>query len=379
MDRRSFLSAAALLPLASLPVVAQQSGAATETIPVKAGENMNAVIAAAPPGATIVLGDGLHRAINIRGLAKAVPVIVRSQNARNARVPWMKIKARCTNITFKDLSVWSDTPSGETVLCKVEPSCANIHFDGLDLRGAPDAANYMAWSRAQWVANRIGGIQNRAHGGNISNCVATATSFAFAVENGRLEGCFVRGFSGDAYRGVQSAQIIGNYCRDSFKIDKNHDDMFQSFNLTGTPFDGMNIENNVFVSWTGSLQHPLQGSRTQGVGMFDGFFDNLVIRNNVVVTDHFHGLTVAGCTNALFEGNIALNVLGAAMVHRTHPWLKVAPHKNGQPSRNIIVRNNITVALALHPRNINATYQNNLTVTDPAAVQSILDTLELER
>jgi hypothetical protein len=155
--------------------------------------------------------------------------------------------------------------------------------------------------------------------------------------------------------------------------------MFQSFNLTGTPFDGMNIENNVFVSWTGSLQHPLQGSRTQGVGMFDGFFDNLVIRNNVVVTDHFHGITVAGCTNALFEGNIVLNVLGAAMVHRTHPWLKVAPHKNGQPSRNIIVRNNITVALALHPRNINATYQNNLTVTDPAAVQSILDTLELER
>ena len=327
----------------------------------------------------VVLSDGLHRPIDIRGIAKSGPVTVRSENAKNARVPWMKVKARCINITFKALSVWSDTPSGEALLCKVEPSCSKIHFDGLDLRGAPDAAKYMAWTRAKWLANRIGGIQNRAKDGNIVNCVATATSFAFSVENGRLERCLVRGFSGDAYRGVKSAQFIGNYCRDSFKIDRNHDDMFQSFNLTGKPFNGMNIEDNVFVSWTGRLRHPLQGSRTQGIGMFDGFYDNLVIRNNLVVTDHFHGITVAGCTNALFEGNIVLNVLGSAMKRSTHPWLKVGPHKDGRPSRNVIVKNNIVVALALHRRNINATYANNLIVASPAQVQSILDTLQLER
>ena len=113
--------------------------------------------------------------------------------------------------------------------------------------------------------------------------------------------------------------------------------------------------------------------------MFDGFFDNLVIRNNLVVTDHFHGITVAGCTNALFEGNIVLNVLGSAMVRGSHPWLKVAPHKNGKPSRNVIVRNNTVVALPRHPRNINANYANNLIVTNPAQMQSILDTLQLER
>ena len=182
MDRRSFLSAAALVPLASLPVGAHQSSATTEAIAVNPGENVNAAITAAPPGGAVVLNDGLHRPIDIRGIAKSGPVTVRSANAKNARVPWMKVKARCSNITFKNLSVWSDTPPGEVVLCKVEPSCSKIHFDGLDLRGAPDAANYMAWTRAKWQANRIGGIQNRAKDGNITDCLATATSFAFSVK-----------------------------------------------------------------------------------------------------------------------------------------------------------------------------------------------------
>ena len=43
--------------------------------------------------------------------------------------------------------------------------------------------------------------------------------------------------------------------------------------------------------------HPLHAT-LQGIGCFDGLFVNWVVENNVVITDHWHGISLYGAIGA---------------------------------------------------------------------------------
>lgn len=73
---------------------------------------------------------------------------------------------------------------------------------------------------------------------------------------------------------------------------------------------GLDIVGNRLISWEGANPSGLANKRSQGVGLFDGWFDDLRISENIIITEHWHGISVYGCRRALIEGNKVFNING---------------------------------------------------------------------
>jgi len=80
----------------------------------------------------------------------------------------------------------------------------------------------------------------------------------------------------------------------------------------------------------------------QGIGCFDGTFVDWVVENNVVVTDHWHGITLLGARNSTITNN---TVVDLNQERPGPPWISIDDHKNGTAPTGCVVRNNLTTAL----------------------------------
>lgn len=168
--------------------------------------------------------------------------------------------------------------------------------------------------------------------------------------------------------------VFKNYCRDgirltahNFHFENNlvtgvvninissdnsvnfHYDAFQTFSRdendpqSGT---GNGIIKNAVIrgnSFIGKSDLPLDNGflvnqDVQGIGGFDGFFDNFVIENNVVSVNHHHGITLLGATNTIITNN---TVIDSDPTDNLYPWIRINNHKNGSPSKDCTLANNI--------------------------------------
>jgi hypothetical protein len=68
-----------------------------------------------------------------------------------------------------------------------------------------------------------------------------------------------------------------------------------------------------------------------------------VVENNVVLTDHWHGISFYGARNLRIVNNA---------VDPGPPWIMVTAHKGGTPSRDTLVRNNLTTDLSVSGDNV---------------------------
>lgn len=286
---------------------------------------------------TIILEPGFHTNLEFYR-AKPTSLVTITGEGR-ARASKIKL-TECYNTTFTDMDVWPDVPTRGR-LCLVQNDSININFENLNLKSVPDADNYMSWDEATWLANAASGIGFNRSKGSIINCHAVAVSSGYNANI--IRDSSIKGFTHDALRGFNGCKIVNNYVQDCIRIpsSNNHDDMFQSFNLGDTPFFDMLIEGNTFVSWLGPMDHPLSGKVCQGIGMFDGMFINLTIRNNIVLTSHWHGISVYGMTDGIIEGNTVLNIQGAGDDKTGRPWIMIHAHKDGTPSTGNVAKDNV--------------------------------------
>lgn len=119
------------------------------------------------------------------------------------------------------------------------------------------------------------------------------------------------------------------------KSDPLHPDGIQGWTKSGATNTNVLIDGNIIIK-TGDPSV----TEMHGIGIFDGKWENLTISNNVVVTNHWHGIAISGAANSKIINNTVV-----ASDPRRPTWIKVAGAKDGTPSRNIIVRNNITTRL----------------------------------
>ncbi|MBA3706447.1 MAG: T9SS type A sorting domain-containing protein [Bacteroidetes bacterium] len=155
----------------------------------------------------------------------------------------------------------------------------------------------------------------------------------------------IENISGDGLRGLSDyCKFEYNLVKNFYVANANHDDIFQSWSggVNGIPVGadtvtGIEIRGNTFISHTDANQ-PLV-SQPQAIGCFDGTFKDWIIENNLIITEHWHGISLYGAINCKIVNNIlaenSLN-LDASMV----PWIKITAHKNGTLSTGNIIRNN---------------------------------------
>jgi parallel beta-helix repeat protein len=228
-------------------------------------------------------------------------------------------------------------------------------------------ADASAWTAKDWDQLSCNGFQVEGTRMTIRDNRLLNVNFGISVEadNSLISGNLVENFAGDGLRG------LGDYCtfeyntvKNCYKVNANHDDGFQSWSVgpggVGSgQVVGVVLRGNTIINYDDPNQ-PYRGT-LQGIGCFDGTFVDWVIENNVIITDHWHGITLGGARNCLVINN---TVLDQNSTPPRPPWICIDKHKNGTAPVNCVVRNN----LATDFRNAaGVREENNLRIEDPAA------------
>ncbi|MCU9847994.1 hypothetical protein OEZ60_08245 [Defluviimonas sp. WL0024] len=321
-------------------------------------------------GDRIFLMDGYHGAILIRDQRFTSPVVIAPVPGQTAHAESIQMR-NTTNVVVQGLKVWATSSSaGAGILVRTYGDTADLSFLNLDVRSVADAANYVQWDSSTWLANKrngflIDGNRNTVSGSRITGLYHGLQGFGTNV---LLENNIIDGFSGDGLRALGDSSIVrNNKVQNCFQIDGNHADGFQSFSRgtdgkvgTGT-VRNLVIENNKLFEWTSSATNPLR-CKLQGIGMFDGMFDGILIRNNLITSSAYHGITIAGALNSTVVNNTVIRPDGAA---DKAPWIMIGYHKNGTPSKNTTVANNLVTRINTKPDTANnIVVTNNIEVTN---------------
>lgn len=208
-------------------------------------------------------------------------------------------------------------------------------------------ANTDTWSADDWVEKAAGGIGVRGvPNTEVINCQITNVSMGMAFsdnsDNCRAVNNTIRNYSVDGVRLISNDLYFAyNTITDCYKVDDNHDDAIQSYTI-GNDGVGTGILRNVVIRGnliigTTNFNNPLAGS-PQGIGCFDGFFENWIVENNVVIVDHYHGISFYGMRNGIIAHN---TVLDQTPGNDISPWIMIHSHKNEMPSMGCTMINNI--------------------------------------
>jgi parallel beta-helix repeat protein len=201
------------------------------------------------------------------------------------------------------------------------------------------------WTEADWLARTGNGISMDGTNLNVLNNTITVVDHGIGSDatNSLVSGNLIVNFRGDGIRGLGDDMIYEyNTIKNSYDVDDNHDDGFQSWSYGGGGV-GTGVVKNVILRGNTIINfedpnQPYKGN-LQGVGLFDGMFENWVVENNLVITDHWHGISFYGAINCKIVNN---TVVDNDITPEPDPWIMVTDHKNGTPSSGVMVRNNIS-------------------------------------
>ena len=236
---------------------------------------------------------------------------------------------------------------GAGYLIDLDRDNENIRVEQCVLRSTADASG---WSAQDWIDRASSGISVDGTQMIVRNNRLTNVAYGISVsaDNSLIEGNVVENFSRDGLRGLGDYTVFQyNTVKNCYDVDDHHDDGFQSWSVgedgvVGTgEVVGVVLRGNTFINYEDPNQ-PHRGT-LQGIGCFDGTFVDWVIENNVVITDHWHGITLLGARNSTITNN---TVIDLNQDRPGPPWIKIDDHKDGTSPRDCIVRNNLTTDLS---------------------------------
>jgi parallel beta-helix repeat protein len=152
-----------------------------------------------------------------------------------------------------------------------------------------------------------------------------------------------------------------NTIKNCYDVNENHDDGIQSWTTDGVPIRRVVLRGNLIIE-SEDPNRPLRG-HLQGIGCFDGMFEDWIVENNVVLVSHWHGITLLGARNCRIINNTAVDPFEDYTC-----WIRVGNHKDGTESEGCVVRNNITELVTVEGVISSHQVDHNHTLVDPTAV-----------
>lgn len=337
----------------------------------KPWKTLEEVIAAGLFGSTVKAGDtvhlltGFHGEMMVSGGSYSPPISVVAGAGQSPKL---------RRVRFSNTSGWllrgvsvspshGGTGTGSITMVEIQTSSSKVTVEDSEVFSVADAG---AWGATEWLAAHSGisvrGAESVVRRNKIRNVRFGISADAAKV---MIDGNVVENFSADGLRGLgddetfQYNLVKNSYLDDS--LDSNHDDGFQSWSVgpggVGTgEVKNMTLRGNVIINSENPAQ-PLKGT-LQGIGCFDGTFVGWVVENNVVITNHWHGISLYGARDSRIVNNTVIDVDGAKP---GPPWIMVNDHKDGTPSQNVVVRNNL--ATDYDVKGTNVTQDHNVTLS----------------
>jgi hypothetical protein len=205
--------------------------------------------------------------------------------------------------------------------------------------------NTFFWSADDWDQLSCTAINSQGKNVRIRNNYCKNVNFGISSSGDSclVEYNTIENFAGDGLRGLGDYNTFQyNIVKNSYDVNGNHDDGFQSWSVgeegvgTDTVWNVI-LRGNTIINYEDPNQ-PHRGT-LQGIGCFDGFYADWIVENNVVIVDHYHGITLSGAVNCRIVNNTVTDrdTTGSDI----SPWIRIGDHKNGSPSNGCVVRNNI--------------------------------------
>ncbi len=332
------------------PVNGSPSGNGSAARPWRAIQD---AIATAPieAGDTVWLRSGYHGVLSISGRYNRDMVTIAAQPGHTPAFAQISV-ASSGNWRFRGLHIspsfapeYTARPMFRIASTPDGGQAHDIVVEDCRLFSVEDTS---AWTLQDWNTKAANAIQaggtritiRRNHAKNVNFGVSLTATHSLVERN------VVENFAGDGMRGLGDHTVFQyNTVKNCYDVNANHDDGFQSWSVgsdgkVGTGVvTGVVLRGNRIINYEDPGQ-PFRGT-LQGIGLFDGTFVDWVIENNVIITDHWHGISVLGARNTRVVNNTVLDPNASTP---GPPWIMIGPHKNGTPSENCIVRNNLATA-----------------------------------
>ena len=322
-------------------------------ISVSDATELLAAVKTVAAGGTITLSSGNYGAVTISGADKSSKTYLRA--ASNATP------------VFTQLDINSDQwdVSGVEVRPTSAVNAVEIAGDNVTFKNnLVTYGNRSGWSASTWLSKVGHGIvfsgTNAVISGNKVINVNYGIQGVETATGGVVSGNTVDGFIGDGMRGLANNMVFsGNTVKNAFSVDDTHQDGFQSWSLGNGSVGagvvkGITLKGNTFINAETPGQS-LQGEM-QGIGMFDGMYEDWLIEDNIVIVDHWHGIAVYGAKNVTIRNNTVIDP------NNTTPgpaWIQIVNHKNGTAPVNSRIENNISNTINNNP---GVTITNNKTI-----------------
>lgn len=318
-------------------------------------------------GDALILLDGYHGSLKLADFHNSEYITIRAGEGHSPRVSGIALTA-CAYWHIKGLNV---SPSfGETFIqgtmasfisSKWQGPISNLILNACFLYSVEDVSK---WTADDWNQMACNGISVRGDSVHILNNHVRNTNFGLTISgnNSIAFNNIIENFSGDGLRGLGNDLLFErNTVKNCYDVNDNHDDGFQSWSIKDDPpRERVTLRGNLIINYEDPNQ-PLRGA-LQGIGCFDGPFINWVVENNVVITDHWHGITLSGALSCRIVNN---TVIDPNSQKPGPAWIRISNHKDGTPSENCLIRNNIAATISAGE---GVTEDHNFLLKDPVAL-----------
>jgi hypothetical protein len=225
------------------------------------------------------------------------------------------------------------------------------------------------WTLDDWNKRALTAINTDAPRSIITNNYAknidAGINVRASASNSLIAYNKIENFANDGMRGLADDCVFEyNIVKNCYDVNANHDDCFQSWttlkNEDGSqkPVKNITLRGNLFINFEDPKQ-PFRGT-LQGIGCFDGPYENFVIENNVIMIDQWHGITVMGAINCKVINNTVVDPDPATLPGPC--WIMIrGTKKNSENASGSVVRNNITPGISKEDTG-NTLFENNLLI-----------------
>jgi len=297
-------------------------------------------------GDTILLRSGYHGDINVSQYFNDQVITIAAEEGHTPELKRFRLSGG-KNWLIRGLTI---SPSLAPVFERVtmvdfysrtssHGICSNITIEDCFLYTILDSSG---WSDTDWDTKACSGIALGMNGG--ANLIARNNhllnvnfGIMLQAQGSIAEYNTIENFSGDGIRATFHDVIARyNLIKNCYDVNDNHDDGIQSYLVNVGPgaVYRINLIGNVIINISDPAQ-PLQGT-LQGIGIFDGPFYDFVVENNVVMTNHWHGITLKNSQNARIVNNTVFNKWWYDGESGLETWIEVTA---GSTSGGNLIRN----------------------------------------
>lgn len=326
------------------------------------------------PGDTVLLASGAYGTLDLSGLANRGFVTIAAARGAKARFAEIDLSG-ASHFVLRGIAVHGAAPSRGTRLVNTYAPgplrADNLLFDDIEIFSdlpiattKPDVFSDRAPDGLMLAGDCLAVTGSNLH--DLESAVNVFRGRKVTVANNTIRDFSVDGvqFSG------QDIFIRDNVITDQWPTpDPLHPDCMQGQPPDGQMFGPVTISGNLCVRAFASASReqfdaagPIDRFGLHGIGIFNGRWQGVTIRCNLLLPGAQHGLAVYGISGALIEHNVV-----AGLTEGEPSWIAAMPLQDVSQSVDVLIRGN------------RATAYLNAVQNGPRSIEDMIDIIRVRR